>query len=251
MDTEITNVSTESVETPEVAEPENANESEEIQEVADPESEEQSETVDEEVDDDLNEDEDEGGYESPSDAAFASMRRELQEARRQNEQMQNALKIYFNGDDADSLAIQARAYAEDRSEEEVRADVEKENRLRQLEERNKELEDQVRDAEVHRMINDSVATLSKIDPTIKSEGDLEKLGDVFLNLIANGVDTETAYWASQAEQYHNKVNAPGDIGKASPAVTERDYYTSEELDALSKEEIRKNWDKVQRSMNRL
>ena len=249
MDTEITNVGTESVETPEVAEPETANESAETQEVAEPEREEQSEFVEDDVDDDLNDDDE--GSQNPSDAAFASMRRELQEARRQNEQMQNALKIYFNGDDADSLAIQARAYAEDRSEDEVRADIERETRLRQLEERNQELEEQIKDAEVHQMINDSVATLSKIDPTIKGEGDLEKLGDVFLKLIANGVDTETAYWASKAEQYHNQVNAPNDIGKASPTTNERDYYTSEEIDALSEEEIRKNWDKVQRSMSRL
>lgn len=248
MDEEIMNVDTSSVETQEVADPETVDESVENQEAADPENESQSEEV-EEVDDDLNDDEE--GSQSPSDAAFASMRRELQEARRQNEQMQNALKIYFNGDDADSLAIQARAYAEDRSEEEVRADVAREQRLAQLEARNQELEEQIKDAEVHKMINDSVSMLSKIDPSIKGEKDLEQLGDVFLKLIANGVDTETAYWASKAEQYHNQVSAPKDIGKANPAVSERDYYTSEEIDALSEEEIRQNWDKVQKSMSRL
>jgi hypothetical protein len=42
--------------------------------------------------------------------------------------------------------------------------------------------------------------------------------------------------------------APGKLNKAKQ---ESEYYTSEELDAMSVEEIQANWEKVQRSMNRL
>lgn len=248
MDEEIMNVDTSSEENQEVADPETVDESVENQEAADPENESQSEEV-EEVDDDLNDDEE--GSQSPSDAAFASMRRELQEARRQNEQMQKALSIYFNGDDADSLAIQARAYAEERSPEEVQAEVEHEQRMKQLEQENAELQEKLQDVEVRNLINNAVTTLGKIDKNIKSEKDLEKLGDTFLSLIGAGMDTTTAYWAAVAERDHNKVDAPGDIGKASPSTTERDYYTDEELDNLTPEETKKNWDKVVKSMARL
>ena len=49
----------------------------------------------------------------------------------------------------------------------------------------------------------------------------------------------------------NEIKPAPKIGKANQASVPRDFYTSEELDALSQDEILANWDKVQRSMDRL
>jgi hypothetical protein len=48
-----------------------------------------------------------------------------------------------------------------------------------------------------------------------------------------------------------KVFAPDPIGRVSDNRVERDYYTSEELDNLTDEELDANWDKVMRSMDLL
>ena len=48
-----------------------------------------------------------------------------------------------------------------------------------------------------------------------------------------------------------KVSAPVPISKVSDNRVERDYYTSEELDNLTDEELDENWDKVMRSMDLL
>ena len=48
-----------------------------------------------------------------------------------------------------------------------------------------------------------------------------------------------------------KVFAHDPIGRVSDNRIERDYYTSEELDNLTDEELDANWDKVMRSMDLL
>ena len=110
------------------------------------------------------------------------------------------------------------------------------------------LEDELLNAQVDRLMQEGLREVQAIDPNVKS---LDALGESFARLIANGVPTKEAYYASKAMELKEKILAPDAIGRVSDTKTERDYYTSEELDNLTDEEMDANWDKVMRSMGRL
>ena len=227
------NIMNESAETQEVAEPETeALESEETQEVAEtaPETETPTEATEQPT-----------HQRTEQDAAFAEMRR-------QNQQMMAALSRYFDGDSVEDLVINANAYAEQRDPEDYRQDYERDREFEDLKLRNQELEEQLMDAEVNRLMREGLREVQAIDPNVKS---LDDLGDTFTHLIANGIPTKEAYYAAKAMELKEKVLAPDAIGRVSDTKAERDYYTSEELDNLTDEEMDANWDKVMRSMGRL
>ena len=230
------NITTESAEIQEVAEPETeALESEETQEVAEPVS------------------EAEKPQETPSgkteaDAAFAEMRRRNQQLERDNQLMEEALRRYFDGESAEELSINANAYAEERDPEEYRQEWERNQELEKLQARNKELEDRLIDAEVDRLMREGLREVREIDPNVKS---LDELGESFANYIKAGLSTKEAYYASKALELNEKTFAPSAIGRVADTKVERDYYTSEELDHLTDEEMDANWDKVMRSLERL
>lgn len=226
----------ESVETQEVAEPETeALESEETQEVAEtaPETETPSESQ---------------SGKNDADAAFAEMRRQNQALQHERELMMSALNRYFDGDTVEELVINANAYAEQRDPEDYRQEFELSRDFENLKARNAELEEQLLDAQVERLMRDGLREVQAIDPNVKS---LDDLGDSFTRLIANGVPTKEAFYAARAMELKEKILAPDAIGRVSDTKAERDYYTSEELDNLTDEEMDANWDKVMRSMGRL
>ena len=192
---------------------------------------------------------------SKQDAAFAEMRRrneelqrQLQEQSRIAQELQNALGLYFDGETAEDLSIAARAYAEERSQEDVRKDYEREREFQRLTAENKSLQSQLTDIQVDRLMHQALTEIQGIDPSVES---LESLGESFANYIAAGLSTKEAYYASWALEANERVVAPPAIGKAKNMPVERDYYTSEELDQLTDEEINNNREKVWRSMNRL
>jgi hypothetical protein len=162
--------------------------------------------------------------------------------------MMAALSRYFEGESVEDLVINANAYAEQRDPEDYRQDYERDREYEDLKLRNKELEEQLLDAEVDRLMREGLREVQAIDPNVKS---LDDLGDTFTNLIANGIPTKQAYYAAKAMELNEKVLAPTAIGRVSDTKAERDYYTSEELDNLTDEEMDANWDKVMRSMGRL
>jgi len=221
-------------------------ESAETQEVAEPvgnETEAEKETVEA--------NEPESGSTDDADAAFAEMRRNNAELAKQNAAMEEALRLYFDGENGEDLSVEARAFAEKRNPEEIKAELEEQARVEDLRQENERLSQELQDAQAEKFAESVLSTVKKIDPNIKTEDDLNKLGEPFINLVVSGIDPETAYYAVQAKNYSSKVNAPRDIGKVGSTAVDRDYYTSDELDKLSKDEISKNWDKVEKSMKRL
>lgn len=230
----------ESVETQEVAEPETeALESEETQEVAEPAS---------EAEDYTEEPEQPTHQKTDADAAFAEMRRQNQALQHEREMMMAALGRYFDGESVEDLVINAHAYADQRPADDVRQEFERDREYEDLKARNAELEDELLNAHVDRLMREGLREVQAIDPNVKS---LDELGDTFNHLIANGIPTKEAYYAAKAMELKEKVLAPDVIGRVSDTKAERDYYTSEELDNLTDEEMDANWDKVMRSMGRL
>ena len=233
---------------------ENYNESAEIQEVAEPEtealeSEETQEVAETAPDTDNSESTEQPTHQkNDTDAAFAEMRRQNQALQHERELMMNALNRYFDGDTVEELVINANAYAEQRDPEDYRQEFELSRDFESLKARNAELEEQLLDAQVERLMRDGLREVQAIDPNVKS---LDDLGDSFARLIANGVPTKEAFYAARAMELKEKILAPDAIGRVSDTKAERDYYTSEELDNLTDEEMDANWDKVMRSMGRL
>lgn len=241
---ELENNGFESAETPEVAEPADVA-SEEMGEAAELPTE-PTESPEEQP---------EPTEQSRQDAAFAQMRRDNQELQRQLQEqqriaqdLQNALGLYFEGDTAEDLSIAARAYAEQRSADDVRQDYEREREFERISAENRTLQEQLTDIQVDRLMREALTEIQSIDPTVK---DLESLGNDFADFIAAGLSTKQAYYAAKSLESNEKIYAPPSIGKAQNQPVERDYYTSEELDLLTDEEINANRDKVWRSMNRL
>lgn len=234
------NINDTSEETVEVAEPLNEDEeSVETAEVADPS---ESEEVVSEP-----EENQEGGR-TAQDSAFAEMRRRNRELENDNKLMFDALNRYFTGDDARELSIQANAYADSRDPEEVRAEFERSREAEELRSKNEELQEQLMNIQIEQRMAEDLRTIQGIDPTVKS---LDDLGESFINYISAGLDATDAYYASLLKDQKEKVYPPSEIGRISDTKIDRDYYTSEELDNLTDEELDANWDKVMRSMKRL
>ena len=229
----------ESVETQEVAEPEmdEALESAETQEVAEPDT----------ADNSTEEAEQTSGR-TESDAAFAEMRRQNQQLEREAKMMREALSRYFEGETAEELSINANAYAEERDPDEYRKEWEREQDYERVTRENEELRDQMLEMEIDKRMREGLREVQEIDPNVKS---LDELGESFINMIAAGLTTKEAYYATLAMKSKEKVFAPDPIGRVSDNRVERDYYTSEELDNLTDEELEENWDKVWRSMDLL
>lgn len=233
---------------------ENYNESAEIQEVAEPEtdaleSEETQEVAETAPDTEISESTEQPTHQkNDTDAAFAVMRRQNQALENEKRQMMEALQRYFDGESVEDLVINANAYAEQRDPEDYRQDYERDREYEDLKARYASLEDELLNAQVDRLMQEGLREVQAIDPNVKS---LDALGESFVRLIANGVPTKEAYYASKAMELKEKILAPDAIGRVSDTKTERDYYTSEELDNLTDEEMDANWDKVMRSMGRL
>jgi hypothetical protein len=235
------NINIESAEIQEVAEPEmdEALESAETQEVADPdEAEHSNESQDEEVTHER----------TDADARFAEMRRQNQQLEREAQMMRDALSRYFEGETAEELSINANAYAEERDPDEYRQEWEREQDYERILRENEELQDRMLEMEIDKRMEEGLREVREIDSTIKS---LDELGEPFIHMIAAGLTTKEAYYATLAMKNKEKVFAPDPIGRVSDNRVERDYYTSEELDNLTDEELDANWDKVMRSMDLL
>ena len=232
------NINNESAEIQEVAEPETeALESAETQEVAEPDTAEDSTQVAESK-----------PQRTDSDAAFAEMRRQNQQLEREAQMMREALSRYFEGETAEELSINANAYAEERDPDEYRQEWERQQDYERAIQENEQLRSKVLEMELDEMLRSGLREIQEIDPSIKSLGEL---GEPFVKMIRAGLSNKEAYYATLAMNNSEKVFAPDPIGRVSDNRIERDYYTSEELDHLTDEEMDANWDKVWRSMDLL
>ena len=232
------------------------NESAENQEVAEPETEtslgaeEQEVAAPDTAEDSYEVAEEPTHQRTEMDAAFAEMRRQNQQLEREAKMMREALSTYFEGDTAEELSINAHAYAQQRDPEEYRAEWEKQQDYERALQENEELHNMMLEMEVDRLMRDGLREVQEIDPNIKS---LDELGEPFVKMIGAGLTTKEAYYATLAMNSKEKVFAPSPIGKVSDNRIERDYYTSEEIDNLTDEELDDPviWEKVMKSMSLL
>lgn len=231
-----------SVETSEVAEPTEEVTGVEEQETAEPVSE---ETVEE-------------SKKTEEDAAWARIRRESEQARKELEAAQRELAQLKASNEAresaysrltgnDNGEIAAIAEATGMSEDEVIAEIEAAQESAQKDLLIEQLQNQVTSIEAERLMQADLETIRKVDPSLKS---LEDLGEGYIEYIAAGLDPVKAYWAIKAEERASQMTPPKEIGRVETSSAEKDYYTDAEIDAMSSEELTKNWKKVMASWDR-
>ncbi len=107
------------------------------------------------------------------------------------------------------------------------------------------------------MIEDMMAkdleTLKSENPDLKAES-IDDLGEDFAKLIGLGWNAKEAYAAMQAKEKANMKTPPPSTGSVkTSATTDKEFYTSEEADRITREDLRKDptlLDKIKRSMAR-
>ena len=231
-----------SVETQEVAEPveEVVETSEQTQEVTEPEP--QQETVEQPKVEERN-------YER--DAAFANMRRSMEQAQKEREETQRQLEAMkaekerltnsfglfgFKGN-VDEIEDQAKAHYTGKTVEEVRNERLQAQKVFEEQQR-KEQETLAKDNQIKdlqrqlyaRILDDDLKAIQAKDPSIKS---LDDLGKDFALMRSTGVSVDVAYNAVKSTLEANKKTPPPEMGKVNATQkADKTYYTQDEVDAM-------------------
>ena len=231
-----------SVETQEVAEPveDVVETSEQNQEVAEPEP--QQETVEQPK-------VEERDYER--DAAFANMRRSMEQAQKEKEETQKLLETMkadkerlakafgmygFNGN-VDEIEDQAKANYYGKTVEEVRNErLQAQKVIEEQQRREQETlakDNQIKDLQRQlyaRILDDDLKAIQAKDPSIKS---LDDLGKDFALMRSTGVSVDVAYNAVKSTLEANKKTPPPEMGKVNATQkADKTYYTQDEVDAM-------------------
>ena len=234
-----------SVETSEFADPTEEVTGVEEQETAEPVSEESEEPT----------------GKTEEDAAWARMRREAEQAKKDLEAAQQELaemkastearssafsRLTGKGEDAEIAAL---AEVTGLSEDEVAEIYEREVESAQKDRRIEQLEEMVSTIQGERLYQADLDRLRKIDPSLT---DLESLGDEYMRYMS-AVDPETgapvmepedAYWAIKAKQRANQATPPKEVGKVATGTAEKTKFSEAEIDAMSSDQLKKNWKKI-------
>lgn len=189
---------------------------------------------------------DQGTGKTDADARFAEMRRENEQLKALNSQLEDALGNFFDGD-ADQKVVAANALAQGKTEQEIRDEIEAENEWNRLNQENEELKSQLLERETQTQMEHDLQTIQAIDPSVES---LDALGKDFLDYISSGLDAEQAYYAMKAKEEAKKVKPPEEIGKVNQSAAPKDYFTREEVKAMSQKEVHDNYDAIRKSMSR-
>lgn len=86
------------------------------------------------------------------------------------------------------------------------------------------------------LFKSDLAAIKKAFPDFKGKT-IDDLGDQFAALRANGVDAVTAYAAMQQAKQATEKPVPPVMGAVNQTKTEKEFYTSEELDRLTDKDL--------------
>ena len=188
-----------------------------------------------------------GTGKTDADARFAQMRRDLEQAQAKNKDLEEALGLFFEGD-TDQKIVSAQAMAQNKTEEEIRAEIEAEKEREDLEEELAQTKNELLDYQTKAQMDKDLAAIQAIDPTVK---DLDSLGKDFLDLISTGKLTGVqAYYAAKAKKDAEKATPPAEVGKVNQSEEPKDYFSKEEVEAMTPAEVKKHYDTIRKSMSK-
>lgn len=180
-----------------------------------------------------------------ADTRFAEMRRRVEELEATNKDLEEALGNFFDGD-TDQKIVSANALAQGKTEEEIRDEIEAENEWNRLNEENEKLNNELLDIKTQTQMEHDLAEIQKVDPSIK---DLDSLGKDYADYIRAGLTGIQAYYATKAKQNAETATPPKEVGRVNQSSGEKDFYTREEVKAMSQAEVSKNYDVIRKSMS--
>lgn len=202
-------------------------------------------------------------HKNTPDESFAEMRRAMQEAQQEAEDAKAELAEFkakaeareaameeMDIDDIDAIAEQAGI-----TREEVLATIEREEaaaaaelEAREKDQRIEQLEEELQGVYAEKAMEEDLVALQKLDPSLKS---LDDLGKDYGDYIAAGLSAEQAYYAIKGRDIATKSVPPTAPGKiADTSAPEKDYFTEEEVAAMTSEEKTLNAEKIMASLPR-
>ena len=189
------------------------------------------------------------------DAAFAQMRRQIESLQRERDEQskrakefEDALGLFFDGDDK---AGQANAYYNERPYEEYRQEQDTIAELTNLRESNASLQRQLVEQQADAQMSADLAEIQRVAPEVKSIGELGKAYLAFRFNSMGGNDAVTAFKMAQAYTQATTPKKPPVIGGVSTqAKPQSDYYSREEVEAMTPKEVSANYDAIRQSMTK-
>lgn len=183
-----------------------------------------------------------------SDSAFAELRRRAEEAERKvnelearNAEYDETLGLFFDGD---NKIAQARAYHDEVPVEQVVANMQAAREREEMQSQNESLKAENDLLRYNQMKAQDLAELK--EHGITDITDVEELGEDFFRYRANGLSASEAYDFIQMR----KPKPPKSMGKVEPSPTEKDFFTRDEVMAMSSAERFKHIDKITASMKK-
>lgn len=246
-----------SVENQEVAEPET--QSVENQEVADLEpTDNEGETAEhEDVQEDFNQDNNtEEGRENNSviaemrrqqEAERAELQAQLEQERAEKEALQQRQTLYNT---AKEMGLSDEEFEELWEEQEaenaiLREKEEADARAEQAERDREQIENELLDLKAQAVVDEDVRYFQEKNPKIKSVDDLPK--DYFSLMATGQMSRDEAYQTALNRQKKSERVPPDEIGQVGSPDTPKDYFTRDEVERMSQEEVSKNLDIINKS----
>ncbi len=109
------------------------------------------------------------------------------------------------------------------------------------------LRDELASVKAEKQMQADLAEIQKIDPSITS---CEQLGESYVSYIKAGLSATDAYFAVKSKEAATTPSAPKEIGKVNSEPPEKDFFTKEEVDAMTSEQRYKNADKILASFSK-
>ena len=171
------------------------------------------------------------------------LQKQLEMANASASKLMEALKGYGYTGTAEEVAAQVFAAQQGITYEEYQAQQEADSkRLKEMMQADPEYLAMKQKADLYeqeafnRVFKDDLAAIKKAFPDVKAKS-VEDLGDMFTALRANGIDAVTAYAAINKGQEATKKPTPPVMGAINQTPAEKEFYTSEELDRLTKKDL--------------
>lgn len=189
------------------------------------------------------------------DAAFAQLRREKEEsekraseaekrAKEAEEKLEREKALLSRASDSDDPALELVAQQLGVEPGDLMEALEAEQEDERLNAERDVLRREVEDLRIQAEMEKDLREVQKINPKIK---DLSELGESFMKCISAGMSADEAYHASQYLKEKTSSTPPAEIGKINQSETEKDFFTKEEVEAMSEDEIKKNLRKIEKS----
>lgn len=189
--------------------------------------------------------------EEGEDPVLEELREAKEEAERRAAEAEERLKrqeaLLGRASDSDDPALDMAAEMLGIEPSELEAAVNQELEAERAAKERESLEEELESLKVEKEMEKDLIEVRKIDPGVKS---LVELGETFFKCVAAGMNATEAYHASRAVEEKTTPTPPAEIGKVNQSSVEKDFYTKEEVEAMTAEEVEKNLPKIEVSMKK-